>query len=177
MPATNPPRHGLGQPPITHLLRATRPLLVTHCPSSNHLIGDRVNTETSNHHQRVGLSSPLVTPQAPYPIPVTWTSSGSSSPLAWAKRSSETPVGWTTADDFPGASNHVLCWSGPRAGTPGEPHHCQHHLWWGRGSASSQELDKQPSLLHLPHTHWGAPRGFEDSPMHNAQFAPNFLCT
>lgn len=177
MPATNPPRHGLGQPPITHLLRATRPLLVTHCPSSNHLIGDRVNTETSYHHQRVGLSSPLVKPQPltqsllpgpPLGAAFHWLGPNTPQRLMWAGPQLMTSLG-----------PPIMSFAGLVLGQA----HLESHTianticGGGRGSASAQELDKQPSLLHLPLTHWGAPRGFEDSPMHNAQFAPNFLCT
>lgn len=160
MPATNPPRHGLGQPPITHLLRASRPLRVTHCPSSNHLIGDRVNTETSYHHQRVGLSSPLVTPQPltqsllpgpPLGAAFHWLGPNTPQRLMWAGPQLMTSLG---------ASNHVLCWSGPRAGTPGEPHHCQHHLWWGKGLCISPRIGQTAFSPSSPSHTLGSPQGF-----------------
>lgn len=119
MPASTSPQTWPWPAPHHPLVRAPGPLLITHCPSPNHLVGDRVNTGTSYHHQRVAFqSSGDVT--APCLIPVTWIPTQSSTPLAWAKLSTETPVGWANSCRPPWGF-HVLCWPGPGAGTSGGP--------------------------------------------------------
>lgn len=171
MPASTPPQTWSWPDPITPLVRASRPLLITHSPSPNHLIGDRVNTDTFYHHQGVcmwgGLyrSQVISLPLLPGPL-------------------SKTALHWLGPDLTPWAGWAAVASLGPSimssAGLiveqahPEGHSHCQCH---GGVVICIISRPRRGSVLPLPPPHTpGSLQGFWGFLNTQRTICPNSLC-
>lgn len=170
MPTPTPPRTWSWPDPITPLVRASRPFLITHSPSPNHLIGDRVNTENFYHHGggggRASQSSSDTSAPLPGPPPKT--------ALHW--------LGPNSPQRPHGLGGQLLTSLGPSLMSSAglvleqahlEGHgHCQGHA--GSGTLHHLKMvEKQHSLLISP-SHTREPPGVLGIPQHPMHNLPQF---